>query len=281
METLKKENEELRRRSVTVEARAARGGSGRDGEEGSSIEWMDEQGDSSSRPLPDASLRTSSPARETDESLLVEMDSLQDNSLRLPRSSHTSASLRDPLHSRPLKRATGTARSYAFDLAEDPGRLAKKAKPTSPSRARSKYFTPAPHSPASQDVLIPASSSPNRPERSSTESLAPPIRNGNPFSTSRQASEARRLLKPLNPPVKMAPAANRRPVLAAAREVINLADSDDTPPRPTSTSGLPSNKSVEGNKQTTLASAFGLGLADRHGRPKKGVVSGDKSRRRA
>lgn len=143
-----------------------------------------------------------------------------------------------PSGSRPDKRVHGTGRTYEFDLGDDVARLAKRAKPSL--------------------VLVPSSSPLHGPGNTSEVSSSPTVLrtansnpNPNPFATTKQASEQRRLLKP-------AP--------TSSGTIIDL-------------TGNSRGESSETGRRLGLAS--GLVLTDRHGRPRQGVVGGGRVKLRA
>lgn len=122
-------------------------------------------------------------------------------------------------------------------------------KPSKPSKSKtkSKYFS----TPSPKRVLVAASSSPLRPAH--TVALSPePVKERtktNPFKKPHPRPEVR---------------GTKRPTPSPEREVIVL---DDTPPRPP-------------KKPASAPGIIDL-LADRNGRPKKGLATGPKYRRRA
>lgn len=238
-----------------------------------------------------------------DESLLVDLPSFGDAS---GYSAAEASRSRDPspyvLHSRGNEagssgRAHPTARTFSFDLETGLPRVNSKKRKDS---SKSKYFrdddeddwTEADHA---NDVLIPATSP------VADRLASPPKRSRtNPFTTTKHASDQRRVLQ-----------SSSTRTAAKEMDIIDVTSDRSSPARsangmsPLRASraanrlGAPFPRPVNGNLGTSLegtavASKSGktgvsgqksmvefLGVADKNGRPGKGVVSGAKVKRRA
>jgi hypothetical protein len=189
-----------------------------------------------------------------DDSLEIELPSFADDPSRRHLSPHKTAR---PGPAVKAPRAHPTARTFQFDGDDSISAISRKRKPK-----QSKYFqsddvsdhdSEPPTDIDDSDILIqassPAKTSPTKRSRT------------NPFTTTKQAHTAKTTLQPKKKEV----------------EIIDLASSSPVTPFKSSSMNIPRTEASERpNQKSSLAGIF----TDANGRPKKGLVTGAKVKRR-